>query len=667
MHRALRVGLPALTVLTALVALFVALAIGGGATAPAVSDPGALVLVGRPVAELILSLAASAALGALIVAAFASRPGDRWWNGLLDSAAAASGVWTVAAAAGAFLLYMSFGPPIGTATFGPNLMLFLTSEVGQLPLAAIIAPALLTVLLIAVRSLTGAALLTVAAVAAFLPLALQGHAANAPGDHGAAIVAFGLHIVGAAAWLGGLGVVLVIGCSLRGAPLAALASRYSSIALAAFAVVGFSGVVSAAIRLGGVQNLFTAYGELILVKSVALVVAGVLGAAHRFATIPRIAAGSGRGPFLRLVGVELLVLGVASGFAAGLGATAPPDQALPTTTTPAQILTDLPLPPPMSPATLLTEWRLDPLWVLVCGFLAVLYVAGVRRLRQRGDAWPVGRTVSWLAGVALLFWITDGGLNRYQEVLFSAHMLGHMALAMVVPLLLVPAAPVTLALRSIRKRQDGTRGGREWILLAVHSRVGTLLANPLVAAVLFAGSLVVFYYSPLFRWATTDHIGHEWMTVHFLATGYLFVQSLIGVDPVPFRFPYPIRLLVLLATMAFHAFFGLALIVGSGLLLSDWYGAMGWGTSALADQQAGGGIAWSVGEIPTLVLAIVVAVGWSRSDARDAKRLDRAEDRSGDAELFRYNAMLGRLAPARPREEEPRAEETGELLDPSRS
>ena len=54
------------------------------------------------------------------------------------------------------------------------------------------------------------------------------------------------------------------------------------------------------------------------------------------------------------------------------------------------------------------------------------------------------------------------------------------------------------------------------------------------AAAMFAGTLWVFYYSPLFSWATTDHIGHEIMIVHFLLAGYLFVQSLIGVDPMPF-------------------------------------------------------------------------------------------------------------------------------------
>ena len=182
----------------------------------------------------------------------------------------------------------------------------------------------------------------------------------------------------------------------------------------------------------------------------------------------------------------------------------------------------------------------------------------------------------------------------------------------------------------------------EWLLLLVHSRPFAILGRPLVAAGLFAASLWVFYYTPLFSWATTDHIGHEVMVVHFLLTGYLFVQALIGVDPSPNRPPYPIRLIILMATMAFHAFFGLALMTGTGVLLAQWYGSMGWdtGITALQDQQIGGGIAWSVGEIPTVALAILVAIMWSRSDARESRRFDRKAERDGDAELAEYNLML---------------------------
>ena len=309
---------------------------------------------------------------------------------------------------------------------------------------------------------------------------------------------------------------------------------------------------------------------------------------------------------------------------------------------PALILTDRELPPELTSTTWLTQYNLDLLWLLVAGFGILFYLAGVRRLRRRGDRWPWYRTALWIAGMLLLLWVTNGPVNVYEQYLFSVHMLGHMLLGMAIPVLLVLAAPITLALRAVQKRDDGSRGVREWLLLVVHSKVAGVLTHPLVAASLFALSLWVFYYTPVFRWATEDHIGHTWMVVHFLLTGFLFAQVLVGIDPIPKRAPYPLRLILLLATMAMHAFFGLSLVTGTGLLLADWYGAMGrtWGLAPLADQQAGGGIAWSVGEIPTVILAVLVAVMWSRSDARDAKRQDRAADRDDDAELKAYNAML---------------------------
>ena len=158
-----------------------------------------------------------------------------------------------------------------------------------------------------------------------------------------------------------------------------------------------------------------------------------------------------------------------------------------------------------------------------------------------------------------------------------------------------------------------------------------MLTNPFVAAGLFIGSLWVFYYTDLFRWSLYDHLGHEWMIAHFLITGYLFVLTLIGIDPVPYRLPYPGRLLLLIGIMAMHAFFGIAIMMQSGLMVAEWFGSMGrtWGATPLEDQYAGGGIAWSIGEIPTLILAITVAIQWSRSDdarsapARSARRSDR--------------------------------------------
>jgi cytochrome c oxidase assembly factor CtaG len=122
--------------------------------------------------------------------------------------------------------------------------------------------------------------------------------------------------------------------------------------------------------------------------------------------------------------------------------------------------------------------------------------------------------------------------------------------------------------------------------------------------------------------------------------------TLIGIDPIPYRLPYPGRLVLLIGIMAMHAFFGIAIMMQSGLMVAEWFGAMGrtWGATPLEDQYAGGGIAWSIGEIPTLILAITVAIQWSRSDERDQRRRDRHADRTEDAELEAYNRHLAALA-----------------------
>ncbi|WP_210724114.1 cytochrome c oxidase assembly protein [Leifsonia sp. PS1209] len=629
--------------------MIAALAFGGGAAAPLLADPGALVRWGLPTATLIVNLSAAGTIGALVLACFAFSPENDEFGKSLDFAAGSAAVMTVASAATGLFTFVSVSnvPWSFDEAFSNGLSSFVTSvSIGQAWLGITLIAAAVTVLCFAVRNHTALIFVTALAIASIVPMAQQGHSADAAG-HDAAVTSFGLHVLFAAIWLGGLVTLIVARRTLDSGRLVPVLERYSSLALIAFIVVAASGYVNAELRVGTLAQLATPYGILVLVKVAALGALGVFGVMQRRILIGRLKAGGRRSTFWWIVTAELAFMGIASGVAAALARTATPvAEKLGQSPTPAQILTGEKLPPELTWGRLFTSWNFDLLWVLACGFAIFFYLAGVWRLRKRGDAWPIHRTVFWILGIVLLFYITSGGVNVYEKYLFSTHMLAHMVLTMMVPLLLVPGAPVTLALRSIKKRTDGSRGGREWILLAVHSRFANVISNPVVAAVLFAGSLWAFYYTPLFRWATTDHIGHEWMIIHFLITGYLFVQSLIGIDPVKYRLPYAFRLLLLLGTMAFHAFFGLSIMQSTGLLLADWFGSMGrtWGDSPLVDQQTGGGIAWSVGEIPTVILAIVVAIQWSRSDDRETKRRDRNADRTGEAELNAYNERLQKLA-----------------------
>ncbi|MFJ4999057.1 cytochrome c oxidase assembly protein [Microbacterium sp. NPDC088619] len=645
---AYRAGGIGILLATGLIGVLIALLIGGGAAPLLLQDPGPFVRWATPIVKLVMNIAAAAMLGSLVLALFALRSEERSFDTALNAASAGAAVFTVTAGISGFFTFMAaFNPQLSAEReFGEQLGRFLLQlPLGQSWLITTIMGSVITVLAFAWRTWTPTLITAILAAASFLPLATQGHSGELAG-HNIAVNSILLHTIGAAVWLGGLLLVVILR-DRSGVGTARLVSRYSSLAIAAFAVVAISGLARSIVSFGDISQLWTPYGTILLAKVVLLVGMGLLGAWYRIRLIPRLEGAGAARWFWMLVLCEVALMGLASGAAAALARTPPPTgEEAAFVQTPAENLTRSPLPPEFTIDRWFTAWDIDVLWLVAAGFGLFFYLAGVRRLRLRGDRWPIHRTVFWVLGMLMLLWVTGGPINAYQEYLFSVHMLGHMMLSMAIPLLLVSGAPVTLALRAIHKRDDGTRGGREWIMWAVHSPFSKVVTHPFVAAGIFILSLWAFYFTDLVRWSMFEHLGHEWMVAHFLISGYLFVLSLVGADPVPYRLPYPGRLITLIAIMAMHAFFGVAIMMQEGLMVADWFGSMGrtWGPTPIEDQYIGGGIAWSIGEIPTLILAITVAIQWSRSDTKLQKRRDRHADRTGEAELEEYNEKLAALA-----------------------
>ena len=632
----------------AVVALLVALQLGGGAAPLLRSDPGPFVRWGLPVARMVNNISAAVMIGSMVLALFALRAGEKPFETALDAASIGAAVFTISSAVTAFLTFLgAFNVQLSLEQqFGEQLGRFLlTLPLGQAWLITTIMGALVTVLAFAWRGWTSTLIAAVIAAAALLPMANQGHSGALAG-HAIAVNSILLHTVGAAVWLGGL-LLLIVLRRAGGIDHTDLVRRYSSLAIAAFFVVAVSGIARSTVSLGGWEGLWTPYGLIIVAKAVLLGGMGLLGAWYRARLIPRLSGESASRWFWMLVLCEVALMGLASGAAAALARTPPPTgETAAILKTPAELLTGSPLPPEFTIDMWFTGWDVDILWVVGAALGLFFYLAGVWRMHRRGDKWPIHRTIFWVLGLIMLVWVTSGPINLYQDYLFSVHMLGHMMLTMAIPLLLVSGAPITLALRAIHKRDDGTRGGREWIMWAVHSRFSRVITHPFVAAGLFIGSLWAFYFTDLVRWSMYEHLGHEWMVIHFLITGYLFVMSLVGIDPVPYRLPYPGRLITLIAVMAMHAFFGIAIMMQEGLMVAEWFGSMArtWGPTPMEDQYIGGGIAWSIGEIPTLIVAITVAIQWSRDDTKVQRRNDRHADRTGDAELAEYNARLAAMA-----------------------
>src|SRR5690606_7164892 len=213
---------------------------------------------------------------------------------------------------------------------------------------------------------------------------------------------------GAALWVGGL-IALIGLAKQRIRHIDVVAHRYSTLALVAIVAVGLSGVINAMLRVPGPAYMWsTAYGRLIAAKIALLVILGVVGYLHRRRTLPSIRDGH-PSPLIRLASVEVVIMAVTVGVAATLSRTATPPVAGIAPSSDAALVLGFELPGEPSLANLMLFWRLDLIAGTAAIVLAALYIAGVVRLRRRGDTWPVGRTIGWLLGCVTLLWSTSSG------------------------------------------------------------------------------------------------------------------------------------------------------------------------------------------------------------------------------------------------------------------
>ncbi|ASR39100.1 copper resistance protein CopD [Prauserella marina] len=629
----------------------VALTGGIGYAIAGLTDPGNVTRYGITVVRVGADAAAAVCIGSLLLAAFLVPPqksGTLAADGYagLRTAGIAAWAWFVFALASVFFSAADgAGRPV-TEVFSPEVLVNFIEAIEQ-PKAWLLTAAVALLLALGcklVLSWGWTVVLFFVSIAGLVPIAVTGHSASG-GSHDMATNSLLYHLIGAALWVGGL-IALLAHARRRGAHLSLAAERFSKLALVCWIVMAVSGVVNAVVRVSPGELLTTDYGLLVIGKIIALAVLGVFGHQQRQRSVRGLKEGAGGGQLVRLAAVEALIMFATIGLATALSRTPPPQEiaAQPSTT---ELLLGYTLDGPPTALRMLTDWRFDLIFGTAAIVLAVVYLLGVRRLRKRGDAWPVGRTIAWLAGCAVLLIATSSGIGRYAPAMFSMHMGNHMLLSMVAPVLFALGGPVTLALRALPTAgKDAPPGPREWILAFVHSPVTRVLTNPIVALFLFVGSFYGLYYSGLFDSALNYHWAHLAMNAHFLLAGYVFYWPVIGVDPAPRRLPPLGKLGLIFASMPFHAFFGVTLMNMQTVLGESFYRGLNlpWVGDLLIDQRLGGGIAWAAGEIPVLLVMVALLVQWARADEREAKRRDRREAVTGDQDLAAYNEMLKRLA-----------------------
>jgi cytochrome c oxidase assembly factor CtaG len=258
-----------------------------------------------------------------------------------------------------------------------------------------------------------------------------------------------------------------------------------------------------------------------------------------------------------------------------------------------------------TPREAVALWTPDP---IAAGALAVALLAHAAVRRQRRG--PRRRNVAFHVAIACLALALVSPLDTFADALFSAHMVQHLVLVLVVAPLLVLAAPATaflaIAPSPVRRR-----------LAEVWRRVRLRASRPAFAsAVAIVHMVVVFAWHapPLYEAALASRIVHALEHATFLVTAVAFwgcVARLAGAGQ------GGVALLLLFATATACGVLG-ALIA---LSPTPWYRAYAAGTPAfwvspLEDQQLAGLLMWVPGNAAYAVAGLAAFRQWVLSAAR---------------------------------------------------
>jgi putative copper resistance protein D len=280
-----------------------------------------------------------------------------------------------------------------------------------------------------------------------------------------------------------------------------------------------------------------------------------------------------------------------------------------------------------------TRWQVNAIAIAVLALSLAWYLTGVVALRRRTEeVWAWWRTACFAAGLAVCGYATCGAIAVYDQVTFSAHMIGHLALVMVAPALLVAGGPLRLAIAASRP----TTSSR--IRRVMHGPVMSLLTSPPVAlacyAVIIVGSHLTGLMDAIMQQTWAGQVEH----VVYLVVGYQFFALVIGDEPIRWRLSTPVRWALLAVAMAVDTFTGITLMLATEPVARG--SVPGLQIDPLDDTHTGGAIMWFWGDAIMAIVMIALVIGWLRTSGQSAR------DRDSWLEQAREETLRDRTAAA---------------------
>jgi cytochrome c oxidase assembly factor CtaG len=245
------------------------------------------------------------------------------------------------------------------------------------------------------------------------------------------------------------------------------------------------------------------------------------------------------------------------------------------------------------PADVWSHWNAD--WLLLSAMLTAtyLYQHGSRSVMRTG--WHV---VAFAGGIAVLFVALISPLHVVSESLFAAHMIQHLLLVMVAPVLLVWSRPVAPLLRGLPA--SGRKQVAHITRIKVLQTAWERLTSPIVAAGLHVGALWLWHVPTLYSAAVNN------IAIHMLEHATFFGTALLFWWMIRRQGDHGERVLAVFITMMATGLLGALMTFARSAWYTDHITNVGaWGLTMVEDQQLAGLLMW----IPAGLVYVVVC-GW---------------------------------------------------------
>ncbi len=270
----------------------------------------------------------------------------------------------------------------------------------------------------------------------------------------------------------------------------------------------------------------------------------------------------------------------------------------------------------------LTQWDWEPTVLIGTALILGLYLYAIGPFRERHGFESVskGKALSFVLGVDIIFLALVSPLDKLgDKYLFSAHMVQHLLLTMVGPMLMVMGTP-------------------EWFLRPIVGNkvlfaIARFLTYPAVAFVLFNGDFFMWHAPALYDATLINSTLHIFEHLTFIVFGILFWWPLLS--------PSKDLPRLSIGGQVLYLFFGgmPSVLLGAGLtfappLYAPYIAApRAWGISAATDQQLGGLIMWIPVNISYIIVMSVLFLRWMQKKEIEQATREREMWEKEDATL----------------------------------